>query len=111
MAGGVQAKGGVTCLDGELARAGARKHGPRDEEVAATGRSKGVSAASGSRDFGDHAAALLPRRAFRRSVSPHASKGEKDKSSTRAAARERKTACDERIAAGRQTMNELPNQQ
>src|ERR1700730_9882174 len=35
------------------------------------------------------------------------SRGEKDKSPTRAAARERKTACDERIAAGRQTMNEL----
>src|SRR3984893_18726830 len=35
-----QVKGGETCLDGELARACARKHGPRDEEVAATGRSE-----------------------------------------------------------------------
>jgi hypothetical protein len=31
-------KGGVTCLDGELARAGARKSGPKVEEVAAAGR-------------------------------------------------------------------------
>jgi hypothetical protein len=40
MAGRAQAKGGVTCLDGELARAGAYKSGPRDEEVAAAGRWK-----------------------------------------------------------------------
>jgi hypothetical protein len=48
------------CLDGELARACARKNGPRDEEVAAMERPKG--------------AFLLPRRVFRRSVSPQ--KGE-----------------------------------
>jgi hypothetical protein len=48
------------CLDGELARACARKSGPKDEEVAATERPKG--------------AFLLPRRVFRRSVSPQ--KGE-----------------------------------
>jgi hypothetical protein len=40
MAGRVPAKGGVTCLDGELARAGAYKSGPKDEEVAAAGRWK-----------------------------------------------------------------------
>src|SRR6195952_1571307 len=33
-----QVKGGETCLDGELARACARKSGPKDEEVAAAGR-------------------------------------------------------------------------
>jgi hypothetical protein len=33
-------KGGETCLDGELARARARKSGPRVEEVAAAGRWK-----------------------------------------------------------------------
>ena len=33
-----QVKGGETCLDGELARACARKNGPRVEEVAAAGR-------------------------------------------------------------------------
>ena len=33
-----QVKGGETCLDGELARAGARKSGPRVEEIAAAGR-------------------------------------------------------------------------
>ena len=35
MAGRVLAKGGETCLDGELARAGARKLGPRDRKAAA----------------------------------------------------------------------------
>jgi hypothetical protein len=40
MAGRVLAKGGETCLDGELARAGAYKLGPKDEEIAATGRWK-----------------------------------------------------------------------
>jgi hypothetical protein len=35
-------KGGETCLDGELARACARKSGPRDEEVAAMERPKGA---------------------------------------------------------------------
>src|SRR5882757_11232267 len=40
MAGRVLAKGGVTCLDGELARAGAYKSGPKDEEIAAAGRWK-----------------------------------------------------------------------
>jgi hypothetical protein len=40
MAGRAQAKGGVTCLDGELARAGVYKLGPRDEEIAAVGRWK-----------------------------------------------------------------------
>jgi hypothetical protein len=40
MAGRAQAKGGVTCLDGELARAGVYKSGPRDEEIAAAGRWK-----------------------------------------------------------------------
>src|SRR5712672_4685902 len=35
-----QVKGGETCLDGELARACARKSGPRDEETAAAGRWK-----------------------------------------------------------------------
>ena len=48
------------CLDGELARACARKNGPRDEEVAAMERPKG--------------AFLLPRRVVRRSISPQ--KGE-----------------------------------
>jgi hypothetical protein len=40
MAGRVLAKGGETCLDGELARACARKLGPKVEEVAAAGRWK-----------------------------------------------------------------------
>jgi hypothetical protein len=40
MAGRAQVKGGETCLDGELARAGAYKLGPRDEEIAAAGRWK-----------------------------------------------------------------------
>ena len=35
-----QAKGGETCLDGELARACARKPGPRDKEIAAVERRK-----------------------------------------------------------------------
>jgi hypothetical protein len=35
-------KGGETCLDGELARACARKSGPKDEEVAAMERPKGA---------------------------------------------------------------------
>jgi hypothetical protein len=35
-------KGGETCLDGELARACARKSGPKDEEVAAAERPKGA---------------------------------------------------------------------
>src|SRR3954470_20902395 len=59
------------CLDGELARACARKNGPRDEEAAAGGTPGGVSVASVFRRSGRHAAALLPRCAFRRSASPH----------------------------------------
>jgi hypothetical protein len=35
MAGRALAKGGVTCPDGELARADVYKSGPRDEEIAA----------------------------------------------------------------------------
>ena len=42
MAGRAQAKGGETCLDGELARAGVCKSGPRVEEVAAAGRWKAL---------------------------------------------------------------------
>jgi hypothetical protein len=40
MAGRAQAKGGVTCPDGELARAGVYKSGARDEEIAAEERWK-----------------------------------------------------------------------
>src|SRR5947209_5645965 len=55
-----QVKGGETYLDGELARACARKSGPRVEEV--------------PRRSVRRALFLLPRRVFRRSVSPQ--KGE-----------------------------------
>jgi hypothetical protein len=64
-------KGGVTRLDGEpQACARARKLDPKDEEIAATERPKSVSVASGLRGSEIMLRPLLPRRAFRRSVSP-----------------------------------------
>jgi hypothetical protein len=89
MAGGVLAKGGVTCLDGELARAGARKHGPRDEEIAAAGRWK---AFPWPLILGDPGIKLRHYYQGAPSGVPsplNGSRGDKDKSPTRAAARER----------------------
>jgi hypothetical protein len=47
-----QVKGGETYLDGELARACARKSGPKDEEVAAAERREALPCASVSRRSG-----------------------------------------------------------
>ena|SRR5471030_3221068 len=71
MAGRVLAKGGVTCLDGELARAGARKLGPRDKEIAAAGRWKAFPWPLILGNPGIKLRHCYLRRAFWRSVSPH----------------------------------------
>src|ERR1700712_2494693 len=55
-----QVKGGVTCLDGELARACARKLGPKDRNRC-DGTLRGVSVASVSRQSGKQAAALTTK--------------------------------------------------
>ena len=70
-----QVKGGETCLDGELARACARKSGPKVEEVAAMERPKGAFCYYQGASFG----APSPLK-----------KGRSTKSPTRAAARERR---------------------